>query len=215
LWNILTCERSTAPIKHFGLQLFEWHYTVNLNLRFVDVDAAMVTRYQRAELLSLRHHNNNVRLSRDVRKILFAFYLWLPLNARITIQQQSIDPAASVVQPLQPSATVLFHLTLLHGPSCRCHNVVSTNTASPAMTVHLGCCVAVALAVADSLTQTARVGSSAVHNQQLNLMERPSRLTLESVNSSLVRSRLCRNLRLLRCMSSTPAQSPNLTPLNS
>jgi hypothetical protein len=65
----------------------------------------MVTRYQRAELLSLRRHND-VRISRDVRKNLFAFNLWLPLNAR-----QQLIGSASVVQPLQPLATVSPDIT--------------------------------------------------------------------------------------------------------
>lgn len=61
----------------------------------------MVTRYLRAELLSLRRHNNYIRISRDLRKTLFAFNIWLPLNAR-----QQLNGSASVVQPLQPLTTV-------------------------------------------------------------------------------------------------------------
>ena len=67
----------------------------------------MVTRYQRAELLSLRRHNNDVRIYRDLRKTLFALNLWLPLNDRIISRQQSIGSASALnVQPLQQSATV-------------------------------------------------------------------------------------------------------------
>jgi Endonuclease/Exonuclease/phosphatase family len=71
----------------------------------------MVTRYLRAELLSLRQHNNDVRIYRDVRKSLFALNLWLPLNDRMrstsTSRQQLIDSAsASDVQPPQQSVTV-------------------------------------------------------------------------------------------------------------
>ena len=86
--------------------------SVILNSRFVDVAVVMVTRYQRAELLSLRHHNNDVRISRDVRKTLFALYLWLPLNDRIISRRQSINSvSASDIQPLQQSVTVSSDVT--------------------------------------------------------------------------------------------------------
>ena len=63
----------------------------------------MVTRYQQAELLSLRRHDD-VRISRDVRKTLFALNLWLPVNARQNIIGSG--RSASVAQPHQQSPTV-------------------------------------------------------------------------------------------------------------